>query len=100
VTSSSRRWLHVSYCSLSWPQIRDTVDFDTVASTPRASVRVASASRTDRPRTNEAITNASSAFVRNTPVPNSCEANRSVVPRSFGRSSVTGPAVVLIVVGQ
>jgi hypothetical protein len=28
------------------------------------------------------------------------DATRSVVPRSFGRSMVTGPAVVLIVVGQ
>jgi hypothetical protein len=30
-------------------------------------------------------------------VPNSCDANASVVPRSFGRSIVIGPAVVLIV---
>jgi len=60
----------------------------------------ASTSRTDNPRTNEAITNASSAFVRDTPVPNSWGANRSVVPRSFGRSSFTGRAVVVIVVGQ
>jgi hypothetical protein len=35
-----------------------------------------------------------------TPAPNSREAKRSVVPRSFGRSIVTGPAVVLIVVAQ
>ena len=37
-------------------------------------------SRVDRPRTNPAITNASSALVLVAPVPNSCEANRSVVP--------------------
>jgi len=40
---------------LSCPQIRDTADFDTVACSPNASVSVASTSRTDRPRTNEAI---------------------------------------------
>ncbi|HLI43488.1 MAG TPA: hypothetical protein VKU92_03350 [Acidimicrobiales bacterium] len=33
-------------------------------------------------------------------MPSSREANASSVPRSFGRSMVTGPAVVLIVVGQ
>jgi hypothetical protein len=57
-------------------------------------------SRVDSPRTNPAIISASSALVLVTPVPNSWEANRSVVPRSFGRCTVTGPAVVLIVVGQ
>ena len=41
-------------------------------------------SRVDSPRTNPAITSASSALVLVTPVPNSWEANRSVVPRSFG----------------
>jgi hypothetical protein len=61
---------------------------------------VASTSRTDRPRTNPAITNDSKAFVLVTPAPKSRDAKRSVVPRSFGRSMVTGPAVVLIVVGQ
>jgi hypothetical protein len=35
-----------------------------------------------------------------TPAPNSREANASVVPPSLGRSIVTGPAVVLSVVGQ
>jgi len=79
---------------------RDTVDFDTAAASPSASVNVASTSRTDSPRTNPAITNASSALVLVTPLPNSCEANRSVVPRTFGRASVTGPAVVFTVVGQ
>src|SRR5919202_3859246 len=56
-------------------------------------------SRVDSPRTNPAITNASTALVRVTPVPNSCEANASVVPRSFGRCNVTGPAVVFTVTG-
>jgi len=72
-------------------QIRDTVDFVTLACSPSASVSVASTSRTDWPRTDEAITSAFKAFVRSTPVPNSCKANRLVVPRSFGRSNVTGP---------
>jgi hypothetical protein len=35
-----------------------------------------------------------------TPLPNNWEAKRSVVPRTFGRCSVTGPAVVFTVVGQ
>src|SRR5437588_3677313 len=48
-------------------------------------------SRVDSPRTNPAITSASSALVLVTPVPNSPEANRSVVARSFGRCTVTGP---------
>ena len=41
-----------------------------------------------------AITSDSNALVLVTPFPNSCEANRSVVPRTFGRCNVTGPAVV------
>jgi hypothetical protein len=49
----------------------------------------------DRPRTNEAITNDSSACVLVTCAPNSREANFSVVPRSLGRANSTGPAVVL-----
>ena len=81
-------------------QTRLTVDLLNVASAPRASARVASTSRTDRPRTNPAITNDSNALVLVTPTPKSRDAKRSVVPRSFGRSMVTGPAVVLIVVGQ
>ena len=56
-----------------------------------------STSRTDRPRTNPAITSDSSALLLVTVVPNSLEANASVVPRSFGRATVTGPAVVLTV---
>src|SRR5512132_1301953 len=42
-------------------------------------------------------TNASSALVRLTPLPNSREVNGWSVPRSLGRSSTTGPAVVLTV---
>jgi len=47
-----------------------------------------------------AITSACSGLVRATPVPNSCQANRSVVPRTLGRETGTGPAVVFTVVGQ
>ena len=79
--------------------MRLTVDFDSAASAPRASARVASTSRTDRPRTNPAITSDSSALLLVTVEPNSLEANTSVVPRSFGRAMVTGPAVVLTVAG-
>lgn len=56
--------------------------------------------RVDKPRTNEAITSVSNARVLVTCVPNSCEANRSLVPRSFGRCKVTGPVVVFTVVSQ
>ena len=84
---------------IAW-QTRDTVDFDSAASAPSASARVFSTSRTDRPRTNPAITNDSNAFDLVTALPNSCEANASVVPRSLGRATVTGPAVVLIVDSQ
>jgi hypothetical protein len=78
-------------------QTRATVDFDSAASGPNASAKAASTSRTDRPRTNPDSTSASSALVRLTPLPNSREVNGSVVPRSLGRSSTTGPAVVLTV---
>jgi len=61
---------------------------------------VASTSRTDSPRTNEAITSDSNALVLVTFLPNSREANAAVVPRSLGRSKVTGPAVVLTVTGR
>ncbi len=88
------------HSSLIASHTRDTVDFDSAASAPSASASVASTSRTDRPRTNPAITSDSSAFVLVTPAPNSREANVSVVPRSFGRSTATGPAVVFTVVGQ
>src|SRR5215469_14482663 len=79
---------------MAW-QIADTVDLETAAWSPSASASVASTSRTDRPRTNEAITSDSSALVLVTWAPNRREANFSVVPRSFGRARVTGPAVVL-----
>ena len=84
---------------IAW-QIRDTVDLLSAASAPRASARVFSTSRTDRPRTNPAITSDSSAFDFVMLLPNRREANASVVPRSFGRATVTGPAVVLTVAGQ
>ncbi len=77
-----------------------TVDLEIAAWSPSASARVASTSRTDRPRTNEAITNDSKALVFVTCLPNSRDANAAVVPRSFGRSSVTGPAVVFTVTGR
>jgi hypothetical protein len=44
-------------------QIADTLDLEIAAWSPSASARLASTSRTDRPRTNEAITSDSSAFV-------------------------------------
>jgi hypothetical protein len=66
---------------------------------PSASARVASTSRVDRPWTNPAITNASSALVRVTWAPSSWEAKRCAVPRSFGRSKDSGPLVVLTVIG-
>jgi hypothetical protein len=43
------------------------------------------------------MTSDSNALVLVTCAPNSREANASVVPRSFGRATVTGPAVVLTV---
>jgi hypothetical protein len=46
------------------------------------------------------MTRLSSAWVLLTPVPSNREANASLVPRSFGRDSVTGPVVVLMVVWQ
>ncbi len=39
------------------------------------------------------------ALVRVAPLPRSRDANCWVVPRSFGRFRVSGPAVVLIVTG-
>ncbi|SKV19520.1 Uncharacterised protein [Mycobacteroides abscessus subsp. abscessus] len=61
---------------------------------------MASTSRTDSPRTNEAITSDSSALVLVTCLPNSREANATVVPRSLGCSKLTGPAVVLTDTGR
>jgi hypothetical protein len=89
----------VNSSPIAW-QIRETVDLLKAASAPRASARVFSTSRTDRPRTNPAITSDSRAFDLVMVLPNSREANASVVPRSFGRATVTGPAVVLTVAGQ
>ena len=97
---SRRRRAQASYSSLIWPQTDETVDLEIAAWSPSASARAASTSRTDRPRTNEAITSVSSAFVLVTCEPNSRDANASVVPRSFGRASCTGPAVVLTVTSR
>jgi len=80
-------------------QIRLTVDLDTVESGPRASARDASTSRTDKPRTNPAMTSDSSALVRVTPMPSRRDANASALPRTFGRCRVTSPAVDLIDTG-
>ncbi len=91
---SRRRQVQASYSSLICWQTDETVDLEIAAWSPRASARTASTSRTDRPRTNEAITSDSSAFVFVTWLPNSRDANVSAVPRSFGRASATGPAVV------
>ncbi len=91
--------LNASNSSLMASQIRLTVDRDTVASGPKASARAASTSRTDRPRTNPAITRDSRALVLVTPAPRRREANAMSVPRSFGRSRMIGPAVVFTVTG-
>jgi len=97
---SRRRRAQAWYSSLIWPQMTDTVDLEIAAWSPSASARAASTSRTDRPRTNEAITSDSSALVFVTYDPNSRDANASVVPRSFGRASCTGPAVVFTVTSR
>jgi hypothetical protein len=89
----------VNSSPIAW-QIRDTVDLLSAASAPRAPARVFSTSRTDRPRTNPAITSDSRAFDLAMLLPNSADANRSLVPRSLGRATVIGPAVVLTVAGQ
>jgi hypothetical protein len=85
--------------AIAW-HTRETVDFDKAASAPSASASAFSTSRTNSPRTNPAITNASNAWNLVTDLPNNWEANASVVPRNFGRATVTGPAVVLIVESQ
>src|SRR5215472_4228291 len=77
-----------------------TVDLEIAAWSPGAPARAASTPRTGRPRTNEAITSVSSALVLVTWLPDRREANFSVVPRSFGRDSTTGPAVVLTVTSR
>ena len=98
--SSRRRCAHAWYSSLIAWHTADTVDLEIAAWSPSASARAASTSRTDRPRTNEAITRVSSALVLVTWLPNRREANFSVVPRSLGRDSCTGPAVVLTVTSR
>jgi hypothetical protein len=46
------------------------------------------------------MTRLSNALLLVRPVPNNREANASLVPPSFGRATVTDPAVVLIVVSR
>src|SRR6266496_5960366 len=92
---SRRRRAHAWYSPVMAWQTDDTVDLEIAAWSPSASARVASTSRTDRPRMKEAITRDSSALVLVTCAPNSREANAPVVPRNFGRDRATGPAVVL-----
>ena len=53
--SSRGRFRPASHCFLS-PQIRDTVNLETAASGPSASVNAASTSRVDKPRTNPTMT--------------------------------------------
>src|ERR1035441_10242068 len=87
---SRRRWAQASYSLLIAWHTAETVDLEIAAWSPSASARVASTSRTDRPRMKEAITRLSSAFVLVTCAPNSREANAAVVPRSSGRADRTG----------
>jgi hypothetical protein len=61
---------------------------DRAACGPKASARQASTSRTDSPRTNPAITNVSTAFVLDTPVPNNRDTNKGVATRA-GRRHLT-----------
>src|SRR5579875_4149942 len=81
---SRRRRDHFWYSSLIWPQTAETVDLEIAAWSPRASARADSTARTDRPRTNEAMTSDSRALVLVTCEPNRRDANASVVPRSLG----------------
>jgi hypothetical protein len=98
--SSRRRVRQASNSSrIAW-HTRETVDLDSAACGPGASASVASTSRTDRPRTNPAITSVSNAFALVTSVPDRRETNLSSVPRNFGRATVTNPVVVLTVLGQ
>ena len=55
IYSSRGRFRPASHCSLS-PQIRDTVNLETAASGPSASINAASTSRVDKPRTNPTMT--------------------------------------------
>jgi len=45
------------------------------------------------------MTSDSSALVRVTPAPSSRDANAAALPRTFGRSRVTSPAVDLMLTG-
>src|SRR6266508_6986153 len=97
---SRRRVVNAWYSSwMAWHTC-DTVDLEIAAWSPSASARVASTSRTDRPRTNEAITNDSSAWVLVTCAPKSQEANFSVVAGTLNKNNYTGPAVVLTGTGR
>jgi hypothetical protein len=78
----------------------ETVDLEIAAWSPSASAKVASTSRTDRPRMKVATTRDSRALVLVTWLPNGRDANASVVPRSFGLARATGPAVVLTVTSR
>src|SRR5271166_4182586 len=98
--SSSRRRAHAWYSARIALQTSETVDLEIAAWSPSVSARVACTSRTDSPRTNAAITSVSRALVFVTCLPNNRDANAAVVPRSFGRSNVTGPVVVLTVTGR
>jgi hypothetical protein len=75
VSSSSRRRAQASYSAVMALHTSLTVDLEIAAWSPSASARVASTSRTDRPRTNEAITSDSRALVLVTCLPNNREAN-------------------------
>jgi hypothetical protein len=100
VTPSSRRWAQAWYSSLIWPQMAETVDLEIAAWSPSAlsegGLHVA-----DRQAPHERGNHqASSAFVLVTWEPNRPDANASLVPRSFGRDKVTGPAVVFTVTSR
>jgi hypothetical protein len=88
----SRRQAHAWYSPVIWPQMADTVDLAIAAWSPSASARVASTSRTGRPRMNEAITRDSSTLVLVTWLPNRREAKASLAPRSLGRAKLDRPS--------
>ncbi len=98
--SSRRRPAHAWYSSLIAWHTAETVDLEMAAWSPSASAKVASTSRTDRPRMNDAMTSDSRALVLVTCAPNRREANAPAVPRSLGRASATGPAVVFTVTSR
>ena len=63
-TSARSRVFQRSNSSLTCSHTRETVDFDRAASAPRASARLASTSRTDKPRTNPASRDASKIEIK------------------------------------